>query len=100
MTNHVDMPKSHGQDWVGASGAAAYVGVTLRTLYRMIDHDGLPAYRVGRVIRLRWDAIEAFVESRRIAPGSLCHLYPHEVPDYPRQRRRRRPPGSAPPPPR
>lgn len=65
------MPKSHGPDWVGAPGAAAYLGVTLRNLYRVVDHDGLPAYRVGRVIRLRWDAIEAFVESRRIAPGSL-----------------------------
>lgn len=75
------MPKSHGPDWVGASGAAAYLGITLRTLYRMFGQGGeLPAYRVGRVIRLRWEAIETFLKSARIQPGELYHLYPHAVP--------------------
>lgn len=86
------MPKSQGPDWVGTPGAAAYLGITLRTLYRMIDQGELPAYRVGRVIRLRWDAIEDFVQSARIKPGELYHLYPHVVPDHVRKRRRRRPP--------
>jgi excisionase family DNA binding protein len=56
--------------------ASAYLGVNLRTLYRFIDEGGLPAFKFGRVIRLRQQDIEAFVESARIAPGSLEHLYP------------------------
>jgi excisionase family DNA binding protein len=85
------MPKSHGRDWAGAPEAAAYLGIMQRTLYRMIDRGQLPAYKVGRVIRLRWADIETFIESCRIRPGELYHLYPHDVPDHLRRRRRRRP---------
>ena len=56
--------------------ASAYLGVNLRTLYRFIDEGGLPAFKFGRVIRLRQCDVEAFVESARIPPGSLEHLYP------------------------
>jgi excisionase family DNA binding protein len=56
--------------------ASAYLGVNLRTLYRFIDEGGLPAFKFGRVIRLRQQDVEAFVESARIVPGSLEHLYP------------------------
>ena len=34
------------------------------------------AYKFGRVIRLQEDDVDAFIESSRIAPGSLEHLYP------------------------
>ena len=85
------MPKSHGHDWVGVPEAAAYLGIIQRTLYRMIDKGQLPAYRLGRVIRLRWDDIDGFIEACRVRPGDLYHLYPHDVPDHLRKRRRRRP---------
>lgn len=62
--------------WMSTKQAAAYLGVNLRTLYRFIDEGGLPAFKFGRVIRLRQHDVEAFVESARIAPGSLEHLYP------------------------
>ena len=62
--------------WMSTKQAAAYLGVNLRTLYRFIDEGGLPAFKFGRVIRLRQPDVEAFVESARIAPGSLEHLYP------------------------
>lgn len=52
------------------------LGITPRTLYRLVDKGDLPAYRFGRVIRLRRGEVEAFIESRRIEPGSLSHLYP------------------------
>lgn len=52
------------------------LGITTRTLYRLVDKGELPAYRLGRVIRLRRGEVEAFVESSRIEPGSLSHLYP------------------------
>jgi excisionase family DNA binding protein len=62
--------------WLGTREAAAELGVTLRTLYRFIDEGMIPAYKFGRVIRLKAEDIAAFIESSRIAPGTLEHLYP------------------------
>ena len=62
--------------WLSTKDASERLGVTLRTLYRFIDEGRLPAYQVGRVIRLRGDELEVFIESLRIEPGTLSHLYP------------------------
>jgi hypothetical protein len=62
--------------WMSSGEAADALGLRTRTLYRLIDEGQLPAYRFGRVIRLRRDEIEAFIDRCRIAPGSLDHLYP------------------------
>ena len=50
-------------DWLSTQEAARRLGITPRTLYRFIDHGELPAYRFGRVIRLRG------TRSRRSSPG-------------------------------
>jgi len=64
--------------------AAEHLGVTLRSLYRFIDEGSLPAYKFGRVIRLKEADVEGFIDACRVAPGSLEHLYPelkgHGVP--------------------
>ena len=52
------------------------MGVTLRTLYRFIDEGQLPAYKMGRVIRLQVRDVDDFIERARIMPGTLEHLYP------------------------
>ena len=62
--------------WMGTREACEQLGVTLRTLYRFIDEGQLPAYKMGRVIRLQAPDIAIFIERMRIAPGSLEHLYP------------------------
>ncbi|MGH8916768.1 MAG: helix-turn-helix domain-containing protein [Actinomycetes bacterium] len=62
--------------WVGTREACEQLGVTLRTLYRFIDEGQLPAYKMGRVIRLKETDIGEFIDRMRIAPGSLEHLYP------------------------
>jgi excisionase family DNA binding protein len=62
--------------WMSTKEAAEYLGVTLRSLYRFIDEGSLPAYKFGRVIRLKEDDVEGFIEACRVAPGSLEHLYP------------------------
>ena len=61
--------------WVGTKTAAARLGVVSRTLYGLIDRGELPAYRFGRVIRLRVEDVTTFIYSRRIQPGTLRHLY-------------------------
>jgi excisionase family DNA binding protein len=61
--------------WLSTRDAAHHLGITTRTLYRLIDSGQIPAYRFGRVIRLKTAEVDAFVESARIQPGSLEHLY-------------------------
>jgi excisionase family DNA binding protein len=67
---------SESIQWMGTREACERLGVTLRTLYRFIDEGQLPAYKMGRVIRLQAADIDAFIDRMRIAPGSLEHLYP------------------------
>jgi excisionase family DNA binding protein len=61
---------------MGTRDACERLGVTLRTLYRFIDEGQLPAYKMGRVIRLQASDVDAFIDKMRIQPGSLEHLYP------------------------
>ena len=63
-------------EWLSTADAASRLGITARTLYRFIDEGQLPAYRFGRVIRLKADEVDAFIETCRIEPGTLEHLYP------------------------
>jgi len=67
---------SESSEWLGTKDASDKLGVTLRTLYRFIDSGQLPAYQFGRVIRIKAADLDAFVESIRIKPGTLKHLYP------------------------
>jgi excisionase family DNA binding protein len=63
-------------EWMGTHEAARYLGITPRTLYRFINDGAVPAYKMGRVIRLKRPELDAFIEANRIAPGSLEHLTP------------------------
>ena len=66
-------------EWLSTKEACERLGVTLRTLYRLIDEGGLPAYKMGRLIRLQRAEVDAFIDGARIAPGELSHLYPSET---------------------
>jgi putative molybdopterin biosynthesis protein len=70
--------EEHEIHWLGTAEAARHLGITTRTLYRLIDGGELPAYKLGRVIRLQRSDIDAFLEGARIAPGSLEHLHPEQ----------------------
>lgn len=63
-------------NWISTKAAADYLGITSRTLYRMIDDGQVPAYKFGRVIRLKQAEVDTFIEASRVEPGSLKHLYP------------------------
>ena len=65
--------------WLSTKEAARRLGVTPRTLYRFIDEGGVPAYRLGRVIRLKQSDVDGYIEQCRIEPGTLEHLYPEAV---------------------
>lgn len=65
-----------GTRWLSTAEASDHLGVTLRTLYRLVNEGRLPAYKIGRVIRIKEDDVERFIEGARIQPGTLGHLYP------------------------
>jgi excisionase family DNA binding protein len=60
--------------------AARCLGLVPRTLYRLIDHGHLNAYRFGRVIRLRQVDVDDYITASRVQPGELRHLYPDGSP--------------------
>ena len=62
--------------WLSTKECCERLGVTVRTLYRFIDEGQLPAYQMGRVIRVQEEDLNTFIHSVRLAPGSLAHLYP------------------------
>ena len=61
--------------WLGTTAASHYLGITPRTLYRLIDRGQIPAYALGRVFRVRRTDLDRYLESVRVAPGSLGHLH-------------------------
>lgn len=64
----VDTDTTNTIEWLSTTKAAAIVGVTPRTLFRFIDSGELPAYRFGRVIRLKRNDVMAFIDNARIVP--------------------------------
>jgi excisionase family DNA binding protein len=70
------MAPSADIEWLSTQEAARRLGITTRTLYRFVDQGDLPAYRMGRVIRLQSADVDEFIAGSRIEPGTLEHLYP------------------------
>jgi len=68
------MPRKSG--WLSTTEVREQLGITLRTLYRLIDEGQIPAYKIGRVIRMKEEDIQAYLNESRIEPGTLEHLYP------------------------
>jgi excisionase family DNA binding protein len=62
--------------WLGTQDAARQLGITARTLYRLINEGEIPAYKLGRVLRLKLSDVEAYLDAARVRPGDLVHLYP------------------------
>lgn len=67
--------------WISTAEAAERLGLVPRTLYARIDRGELPAYRFGRVIRLKTAEVDAYIEASRVQPGDLRHLYPNDTED-------------------
>ena len=81
------MTKSTGEDWVGVPALAKELGVTMRTIYRILDTGELESYKLGRVIRIKRADVDAYLERVKVQPGELRHLYPPgENEDPPRKR--------------
>lgn len=74
------MPRDN-ETWLGTQEAAKELGITTRTLYRLIDEGQIAAYKLGRVLRIRRADIASYLDTCRVQPGDLKHLYPPRVDD-------------------
>lgn len=63
-------------NWLSTKDAAAELGLVGRTLYRYINIGDLPAYRFGRVIRIKRTDLDEFIRTSQIQPGEISHLDP------------------------
>lgn len=64
-----------GPDWLGTPEAAKYLGLRVPNVYRLIDDGLLPAYKAGRLVRIKLSDLDAFIASSKIEPGTITHLY-------------------------
>jgi excisionase family DNA binding protein len=58
--------------------AAAYLGIGLRTLERLINHGEMPIIKLGRRVVIRKEALDAFLKARehRRGPSEASLSYP------------------------
>ena len=54
---------SPNERWVGVEDVAAHLQVGKDSIYRWIETKGLPARRVGRLLRFRLSEVDAWVEA-------------------------------------
>jgi len=47
--------------WVGVEDVAAHLGVAKDSIYRWIEERGLPAHRVGRLLRFKLSEVDEWV---------------------------------------
>ena len=51
------------EGWVGIREVAAHLQVARDTVYRWVDSKGLPAHRVGRLLRFRLSEVDEWVQN-------------------------------------
>lgn len=49
--------------WVGVDDVATHLGVGKDSVYRWVDSRGLPARKVGRLLRFKLSEVDAWVDS-------------------------------------
>ena len=55
--------------WVSVDDVAKHLGVAKDSVYRWIDHRGLPAHKIGRLWKFKLSDIDAWVR----AGGATAH---------------------------
>ena len=53
---------------MGTTDAAKYLGLRIPILYRLIDDGLLPAYKAGRLIRIKLSDLDAFIDEGSSSP--------------------------------
>ena len=54
----------NGERWLSVDDVAAYLGVRRGTVYKWVERLGLPARKVGRLLKFKRSEVDAWVERR------------------------------------
>jgi uncharacterized protein len=58
------------QPWLSVDDVAAHLGIRRGTVYKWVERLGLPARKVGRLLRFKRPEIDAWVEKRAAGAGN------------------------------
>jgi len=58
-----DSTPQPGDRWHSVNEIAAHLGVAIDTVYRWIDHKGLPAHRIGRLWKCKLSEVDTWVRA-------------------------------------
>ena len=72
MELHGTERPSVGDSVLTVQEVADYLKVTTKTVYELVRQGQLPSFRIGRAVRCRQSAVEAFIE-RRLEEASPRH---------------------------
>lgn len=53
------------EPWASVDDVAKHLGVAKDSIYRWIDHRGLPAHKLGRLWKFKLSEVDAWVRARR-----------------------------------
>ena len=56
--------------WLSVDDICKYLGVSKDTVYKWIDKQGMPAYRIGRLWKFKKRQIDAWVEGSGMSTDS------------------------------
>jgi len=68
------MPNEHM--WLTANQAGKVLGVSGRTVIRMMEDGDLPGYKIGSVWKFKQGDVETYIESRRFRGGKAAKSEP------------------------
>lgn len=57
--------------WLSVDDVAAYLGIRRGTVYKWVERSGLPARKVGRLLKFRRAEVDAWVERRSAGAADL-----------------------------
>ncbi len=60
----------HEERFLSVEEIVPYLGVSKRSIYRLIKEKGLPAYKIGKLIRLKKTEVEKWLKSNNIKGAS------------------------------
>jgi len=58
------------EPWVSVDEVAKHLGIVKDSVYRWIDHRGLPAHKIGRLWKFKLSEVDDWVRTHRIEPSS------------------------------
>ena len=58
-----DSSPQSGDRWYSVNEIAAHLGISIDTVYRWIEHKGLPAHRIGRLWKCKLAEVDAWVRA-------------------------------------